>query len=217
MLLSVSNTKVQKNILRTASFSLEAIKTCPFAGDCKTGCFALAGNYVFKNVKAKQQQRLDASKQSDFVDVINAELRRLRVGAVRVHDSGDYYDESYLDKWIKIAESNPSVTFYSYTKSIRFFKSDKFTWRRSLPDNMVITFSYGGLDDALINPSTDKHALVFQSLEQLLEHQYANTSDYDDNAYDKSIIKVGLVAKSYRKKIGWQKTFDRLKDSNGRD
>jgi hypothetical protein len=209
-LLSLSNTKISKNLIRTASFGLEALKTCPNAGACAQGCFALGGNYLFKSVKDAQERRLEASKQNDFVDAICQELVSLRVGAVRVHDSGDYYSEEYLDKWIQIAKRNPSVIFYSYTKSINFFKSDFNTWKKTLPSNMVITFSFGGKRDDLINRKTDKHALVFQSLEQLLEHNYENTSDYDDNAYNPNIKLVGLIAKKSRKKQGWENTFQKV-------
>lgn len=208
-LLSMGNTKIGKNLIRTASFGLEALKTCPNAGACAIGCFALGGNYLFKSVKDAQERRLQASKQDDFIDVMCQELVTLRVGAVRVHDAGDYYSEDYLDKWIEIAQRNPSVIFYSYTKSIDFFKSDINTWKKTLPSNMVITFSFGGKRDDLINRETDKHALVFQSLEQLLAFGYQDTSAFDDNAYNPDIKLVGLVAKKSRKKDGWQRVFNK--------
>lgn len=209
-LLSMGNTKIGKNLLRTASFGLEALKTCPSAGACASSCFALSGNYLFKSVKDAQERRLQASYRTDFVDELCKELVKLRVGAVRVHDSGDYYTEEYLDKWIEIAKRNPSVIFYSYTKSINFFKSDVNTWKKVLPDNLVITFSYGGKHDHLINRKTDKHALVFQSLEQLLEYGYQDTSAFDDNAYNKDIKLVGLIAKKHRKKEAWEKVFSKI-------
>lgn len=208
-LLSMSNSKIGMNLIRTASFGLEALKTCPSAGACSIGCFALGGNYLFKSVKDAQERRLQASKQDNFIDIMCKELINLRVGAVRVHDSGDYYDELYLDKWIEIARRNSSIIFYSYTKSIDFFKSDVNTWKKTLPSNMVITFSYGGKHDHLINRETDKHALVFQSLEELLAHGYQDTSSYDDNAYSKDIKLVGLVAKKSRKKDGWKRVFNK--------
>jgi hypothetical protein len=219
-LLSLGNSKIGLNLIRTASFGLQAGKTCPGAKDCLGGCFAMGGNYLFKSVKDAQERRLQASLLDSFVEVMCAEITSLRLGAVRVHDSGDYYDDAkfgsgselesaYLDKWIEIARRNPSVIFYSYTKSVHFFKSDKDTWKKELPSNMVITFSYGGKYDDLINRETDKHALVFQSLEQLLEFGYQDTSAFDDNAYNKDIKLVGLVAKKSRKKDGWQRVFNK--------
>jgi hypothetical protein len=221
-MLSMSNTKIGKNLIRTASFGLKAGLTCDGAGDCLGGCFALGGNYLYPSVTNAQSNRLEGSLKDSFIDDICLEIKKLRLGAIRVHDSGDYYgdhkfnqggsslESKYLDKWIEIARRNPSVIFYSYTKSIHFFKSDVNTWKKELPSNMIITFSYGGKYDHLINRATDKHALVFQSLEQLLEHGYADTSDYDDNAYNKDIKLVGLIAKKSRKKEGWQNTFNKL-------
>jgi hypothetical protein len=207
MNLSIGNRKIIKNKLNTATFGLQAIKTCPGKGECQKECFATVGNYNFPVVKNKQEERLKASKKKNFVKTISEEIVELNVGAVRIHDSGDYYSDKYLQKWIEIAEQNPKVIFYSYTKSVHFFKKDYNTWKVSLPSNFVTTFSYGGKYDHLINPTKDKHALVFLSLEELLDYKYSDTSKLDDNAYDPDIKRVGLIAKKNRKRIGWGKTL----------
>jgi hypothetical protein len=210
MLLSLGNTKIQKNRISTASFGLEAGKTCPGKGNCQHECFAMVGNYIFPAVKNKQKERLKESKKKSFVSTISEEIKCLNVGAVRIHDSGDYYSRDYLDKWIEIAKLNPDVIFYSYTKSIPFFKKDFNTWSITLPKNFIVTFSYGGKHDDLINPKKDKHALVFESLEALLKYKYSDTSSYDDNAYNSKVLKVGLVAKKNRKKVRWGETFEKM-------
>jgi hypothetical protein len=105
---------------------------------------------------------------------------------------------------------NPEVTFYSYTKSVHLFKKSLDKWMVTLPANFVVTFSYGGKYDNLINPVRDKHALVFITLEQLLEHKYADTSKFDDNAYDPKVLRVGLVAKKTRKRDGWAETLNQV-------
>jgi hypothetical protein len=210
MLLSLGNTKIQKNRINTASFGLEAGKTCPYKGDCQHECFAMVGNYVYQSVKNKQKERLKESKKKSFVDKICEEIKLLNVGAVRIHDSGDYYSRDYLNKWIEIAKRNPDIVFYSYTKSIPFFKKDYNTWSITLPKNFIVTFSYGGKHDDLINPKKDKHALVFESLESLLAYKYSDTSSYDDNAYNSKVLRVGLVAKKNRKKVKWGETFEKM-------
>jgi hypothetical protein len=215
MLLSVSNTKVSKNKIRTASFGLKAGKTCVGAGDCLGDCFAMGANYLYPAVINKQEERLQASKRDDFPLVITNEINELNLGGVRIHDAGDYYSKKYLEKWIEIAKQNPDVIFYSYTKSVHFFKSDRDTWSIVLPENLVVTFSYGGKYDHLINPQKDKHALVFKSLEQLLEYNYENNSVTDDLAYNKTTVRVGLIAKKYRKKTGFENTFNKIKDLIG--
>jgi hypothetical protein len=210
MLLSLGNTKIQKNRISTASFGLEAGKTCPGKGNCEFECFAMVGNYAFPAVKNKQKERLKESRKKSFSSTISEEIKLLNVGAIRIHDSGDYYSRDYLDKWIEIAKLNPDVIFYSYTKSIPFFKKDYNTWSISLPKNFIVTFSYGGKYDDLINPKKDKHALVFESLEALLAYKYSDTSSYDDNAYNSKVLRVGLVAKKNRKKDKWGETFEKM-------
>lgn len=210
MLLSLSNTKIQKNRINTASFGIRAGKTCPYKGPCQFECFAMVGNYIYPAVINKQEERLKESKKKSFVKTISEEIKILNVGAVRVHDSGDYYSREYLNKWIEIAKLNPDVLFYSYTKSIPFFKKDYNTWSITLPKNFIVTFSYGGTHDDLINPKKDKHALVFESIEALLAYKYSDTSSYDDNAYNPKVLRVGLVAKKNRKRDKWKETFKKV-------
>ena len=38
---------------------------------------------------------------------------------LRLHVSGDFYDNAYIDKWIDIIANSPSWHFFSYTKSWR--------------------------------------------------------------------------------------------------
>jgi hypothetical protein len=170
----------------------------------------MTGTYLYPSVKEAQKRRLRAARSKNFTSKINEELEKHRVGAVRIHDSGDYFNEKYLDKWIEIAKQNPEITFYSYTKSVHFFKEDYYTWKKELPDNFVVTLSYGGKYDHLINPVLDKHALVFESLEELLEYNYSDTSKYDDNAYKSEVTRIGLIAKKNRKKEGWRETKEQV-------
>tara|TARA_B100000497_G_scaffold104538_1_gene120291 strand:- start:95 stop:544 length:450 start_codon:yes stop_codon:yes gene_type:complete len=65
---------------------------------------------------------------------------------IRIHVSGDMFSHKYFMAWIKVAERNPTMLFYAYTKSLTY-------WVRSrdlVPANLVLTASYGGRDDHLI-------------------------------------------------------------------
>jgi hypothetical protein len=44
-------------------------------------------------------------------------IRRSGVKLVRVHESGDFYDREYAEKWSAIARALPDVIFFAYTKS----------------------------------------------------------------------------------------------------
>lgn len=129
MLLTLGNSKLKKaQALRgalVATFSLPAIVTCPFAGECKRFCYAKKGNYCFTHVKTKHEANRLASLADSFVDTVNLELISLRSKAkkkglklyIRIHDTGDFYDVAYIQKWKQIIEQNPDVEFYAYTKS----------------------------------------------------------------------------------------------------
>jgi hypothetical protein len=56
--------------------------------------------------------------KADFTAIIINEIKRKRVKpvAIRIHATGDFYSQSYLNKWIEIAAALPSVDFYAYTK-----------------------------------------------------------------------------------------------------
>jgi lipocalin len=57
------------------------------------------------------------SRSDKFVEAMNMELMEASV-SIRVHVSGDFYSQEYLDKWFMIARNNPRQIFYGYTKSL---------------------------------------------------------------------------------------------------
>jgi hypothetical protein len=65
---------------------------------------------------------------------------------VRIHVSGDFYNQTYVDAWIKVAQNNPRTLFYAYTKSLPQIG----TRLNDVPDNMKIVASLGGKFDQLI-------------------------------------------------------------------
>ena len=40
---------------------------------------------------------------------------------IRIHVSGDMFSHKYFMAWIKVAERNPDVLFYAYTKSLTYW------------------------------------------------------------------------------------------------
>jgi len=160
----MSNQKLEKTIKivrgHIVTFSLPAVVTCPGADKCLKAGYCHAGNFNYKSVKDKYASNYLASQRADFVDRINAELsdKWTYTQYVRIHPTGDFYSLDYFKKWVTIANDNPSVTFYAYTKSIDIVKA--YTLINELPANMVITYSYGSKYDNLINPDMDSHAIV---------------------------------------------------------
>jgi len=114
--------------------------------------------------------------------------KRYRDGKkVRIHDSGDFFIEPYLDAWIRIAEATPDVFFYAYTKEVGMVKS------KSLPNNFVIIYSMGGKQDKLVDKNHDRHADVFPTIESLIDAGYTDQEEDDLLAATMSNNKVGIV------------------------
>lgn len=190
----VRNSKIKKSKHRTFNFGIPAylsstgLKTCPNAGACAKGCYALAGAYRFSNVAKAFERRLEATLTDDFIPAMLSDIDKQRAERIRIHDSGDFYNEEYLDRWLTIIKVRPNVQFYAYTKMVSLFKKRTL----DIPSNFTVIFSFGGTEDKLIDVVTDRHSLVFESLAQLKACGYADASNQDDIALGKN-HKIGLV------------------------
>tara|TARA_R110000744_G_scaffold379392_1_gene497288 strand:- start:16 stop:591 length:576 start_codon:yes stop_codon:yes gene_type:complete len=183
-----------KNNAKIFNFSIPAYKTksgkvtCPFAAACVKYCYAQKGNYTrFPIVQELMEKKYEISKQNNFNSLMNEEIKKKKATHVRIHDSGDFYSVKYLSKWIQIAEFNPSIIFYAYTKSIKFFVDGLL-----LPDNMKIIFSEGSKHDELINIKEHRHARIFKNIDLLIASGYIDASSNDLKAITDN-KKVGLI------------------------
>jgi hypothetical protein len=159
------------------------------ADECVKFCYAKKGAYVWSNVQPAFEKRYQLSKTLEFIDAMNAEIKKKRPDYVRVHDSGDYYSRSYLAKWITIAKDNPGIRFYSYTNMVDMMQ------KADLPSNYDIIFSDSGKQRDLIDKSRDRHTQIFKSKEELNDAGYVDASDTDLYAtkWFNNTNKVGLV------------------------
>ena len=98
--------------------------TCPNAGACAAGCYAQMGAYIWSNVRAAHQAKLDLTKTDAFVPEMVAEIeawlskRTVSRLKVRIHDAGDFYSREYASRWFAIMrhfETDDRVSFYAYT------------------------------------------------------------------------------------------------------
>lgn len=201
MNLLTQNTKIKEtgNKLnkRVFNFSIPAYKsetgkiTCPFADKCIKFCYAQKGNYKrFPSVRNGMEKKYQLTKQPNFVQLMNKEIQKKKPDFIRVHDSGDYYSKTYLNKWLTIAKENPKVKFYSYTNSIKFIKE-----LQEIPGNFDFIFSDSGKQVNLIDKAKDRHTKIFDSIESLNKLGYKNASKIDLFAtkWYNNTNKVGLI------------------------
>lgn len=199
MNLLTQNTKIKKTSkllnVRLFNFGIPAYKsasgklTCPMAKECVKFCYAKKGAYIWSNVKPAFEKRYELSKTDQFIEEMNAEIKKKRPDYVRVHDSGDYYSKAYLKKWIEIAIHNPSVRFYSYTNMVDMML------KTQLPDNYDIIFSDSGKQKDLINPLKHRHTKIFSSSTELKKAGYIDASETDLKAtkWYNNNNKIGLI------------------------
>ena len=199
MNLLTQNSKLKKTSkeldLRVFNFGIPAYKsasgklTCPMADECVKFCYAKKGAYIWSNVKPAFEKRYQLSKTLEFIDAMNAEIKKKRPDYIRVHDSGDYYSRSYLAKWITIAKQNPDVRFYSYTNMIDMIL------KTNLPDNYDIIFSDSGKQKHLIDEERHRHTKIFDNIDVLNSAGYIDSSSIDLMAtkWFSDNKKVGLI------------------------
>ncbi len=183
-----TNSKLKKdNIFK---FSLPVKKTCLGAQACLEFCYATKGSYktYAKSIAPAHDRNYEFSKSKTFVSSMLSELNRRKIKIVRLHDSGDFYSQEYLDKWVTIALYNPKIRFYAYTKSLSLdFK--EFT---RLPNTKIIQ-SFGGKYDRKIN-MLRPHARIFRNINDLLANDFIDCSNSDLVALETTRNKIGLVA-----------------------
>lgn len=173
------NAKLTANI---ATFSLPAGHACPFAKDCRsctdkfTGKITDGENIIFRCFSATNEARatsvrfarwhnFDALKKAKTVkamaELINRSLP-IAISHVRVHVSGDFFNENYFKAWMNVAAWNSNVIFYAYTKALPIWVK----YRSQIPSNLRIVASYGGTHDHLIKKHNLPSAIVVFSEEQ---------------------------------------------------
>lgn len=120
--------------------------TCPNAGACRFGCYAGAGRMACATALNAYKENLEMVLNGSIWPQLNAELVLQRVKAerdgrqlrVRIHDTGDFFNREYAEKWLETIRMHPKVRFYAYTKMVGLMKS------LDIPDNLKLTYSYGG-------------------------------------------------------------------------
>jgi hypothetical protein len=132
-LLSVGmNRKLARDV---GIFNLPWGKTCPNATPfCSHYCYARKAEDLYLNSRISRARNLQASLKSNFVPRMVREIRDRGISRVRIHESGDFYNQKYLWKWLDIAWVLPKVKFWVYTRSFHLRFSTK-------PKNLTLFWS----------------------------------------------------------------------------
>ena len=105
-------------------FSMPPVKSCLNHKTCASSCYAKKAYKQYTNtVKPLWDQNFSDAKSDlfklyDDLDVqcaaISKQQKHKRV--VRIHQSGDFINQDYVNMWHDIAAKYPTILFYAYTK-----------------------------------------------------------------------------------------------------
>lgn len=142
-LLQLGNSKLKNQYMFNIITSKEVCgRQCP-------GCYSLREQIRFPtSVVSAREARYKASLSETFTADIIKEINGIRkpFKAVRLHASGEFYSQDYIDKWVSIATQLPSIQFYAFTKRLKDFD---FTALMALPNVVIInSLAFGGLNYA---------------------------------------------------------------------
>lgn len=154
--------------------------TCPSAGVCRLACYARHGTYTWPVVRAKHQANLmfvlDDLAGWEAAMIAELGAAKFRGAWIRIHDSGDFFSDAYLQAWLRICRARPDVNFYCYTKEVARFRVFV---EPDPPPNFLWVYSYGGTQDAALNPHADRVADVFPDEAAIAEAGWASQEASD--------------------------------------
>jgi hypothetical protein len=103
------------------------VTTCPGAGECQVYCYARKGGYrMFPASSMSSSQALNflLNHPDEYMEMFDSEVKKAKTRAdknnitlfVRIHDAGDFFSKEYYDLSMSVADKNPDVRFYFYSK-----------------------------------------------------------------------------------------------------
>jgi len=177
---SPANTKLKKIPFTGKVYSLDLLAgySCPFAKDCKSKvviidgqrkvkdspsckfrCYAVSLEALYPHTFSLHKSNFECIKSTRGVNnLTNLMDRTLPIDAsiIRFHTAGDFFKKEYFQAACKLAEKHPDIKFYAYTKALPFW----IECRREVPPNFILTASYGGTHDFLIEKYRLKNSRV---------------------------------------------------------
>jgi hypothetical protein len=112
--LRFGNTKLYKILI----FDLPAGKSCLNCSSCASRCYAKKAEVQHPETEIFRATNFHLVKNNlKFLkNILVKQLSKTSIPTVRIHASGDFYSQGYIDMWDSIISSFPTINFYAYTK-----------------------------------------------------------------------------------------------------
>lgn len=218
---------------RVYTVSLRSGWTCPFAHDClskavvgpdgrrtiKDGphtqfrCFSASQEVqytpVYNNRFNNEQLLKSKATAMDMAHAIVSGLPKTSNIIVRIHVGGDFFNLRYFKAWIRVAKKFPNIVFYAYTKSLPYWIEE----RRRIDelDNFLLTASYGGRHDDLIEKHGLRYAkVVFSEAEASklglpIDHDDTHAADISKRSQSFALLLHGIQPKNSEASVALRK------------
>lgn len=124
-------------------FDLPAVLSCPNCSSCKKTCYALQAQMQYADVRVFRNTNfhLAVFNLDKLQNLIETQLQTSKTNIVRVHSSGDFFSQEYVNMWLNIISKFPQKQFYAYTKAEKIFK-----FKRLSNFNLITSFIKGKLN-----------------------------------------------------------------------
>ena len=166
-------------IVNEKTDELVIVNTCASTGKCRTYCYVKQDGHIqFPQVFIPLSNKINflVNDPHGFEHKIVKELHnKLNIAnkqstnvALRWHDVGDYFSESYMDMAVRIAKKFPTIDFYAYTKLGNISKN-------GVPSNL--------------------HGKLSTSPQPKIENPDITTADFDDLLTSDNISKEEITDK----------------------
>jgi|TARA_R110000822_G_scaffold179182_2_gene319029 hypothetical protein len=140
-------------------------------------CYAASDEARSPQVRAARHWNFDLLKhetEDEMFRRLQASLPK-KAKIIRIHVSGDFFNQKYFNAWVRIANNNPHILFYAYTKSLKYWIDYAF----ALPNNLKLTASWDNSNSFVIEMKNLKYARVVFSEEEAAE--LGLEIDHDDS------------------------------------
>lgn len=181
------------------NFSLPPYLTCPGSTEwCKKNCYAIKYTKIYKSCPIAYQRNYEYSVKTDFTYLmINEIKKRNKNNLFRIHPSGDFYNEEYINKWIFICDNLPDIKFWCYTRS--WFEDNLFEGLKKLNElkNIQVILS----TDPTMNYPPENFRMAFVNGDE----RKSGIKCFHDEKLKKSCLECGYCYKDINKNVIFNK------------
>ena len=131
-------------------------------------CYAASDEAKSPQVRAARHWNFELLRQETEYEMfkrINVSLPK-KAEIIRIHVSGDFFNQKYFNAWVNVARLNPDRLFYAYTKSLKYWLEYKELPFAVIPPNLKLTASWDNSNADIITQHKLKFAKVVFSEEE---------------------------------------------------